>query len=203
MYPETGSFTRKQLFRSLILFAVVLISACDDDKPDNKQDATAAPATEPLPVKEWYPTPRHQQAPRGFAQSPAPAVTQARMPAHYGAQAVQQPWTGVPQVVYIYPQVAGQPQLHNSMSPWQYSVPQPVVPQPYPAAPAYQYAHQPWGLPPVTINNHNPGTNTSGNAWQQTGSVPQWGSPATNNYPGWGPGQYGVAPDVNTSGYVW
>lgn len=193
MHPETGSFARKQLFRSLTLFAVVLISACDDDKPDSKQEANAVPTEEPLPVREWYPASKTQQDRRGFAQAPASA--QASASPSYGVRPVQQPWAGVPQVVYIYPQTAGQP--------WQYPLPQQVVPQPYQVVPAYPYAQQPWGLPPVTVNNQNPGMNTFGNAWQQTGSMSQWSNPAMNNYPGWGPGQYGVAPDVNTSGYVW
>ena len=186
MHPETGSFARKQLFRSLILFTVVLISACDDDKPDNKQEADVAPTAEPLPVKEWYPTPKHQQVRRGFAQAPAPAATQANVAPSYGTPPVQQSWTGVPQVIYVFPQTAGQPQLYNSTQPWQYSMPQQVVPQSYQAVPSYQYAQQPWGLPPVTINNNAPGMNTSGNVWQQPGVIPQWGAPATNNYPGWG-----------------
>ncbi len=128
---------------------------------------------------------------------------QGLAPPSFGVPPVQQPWAGVPQVVYIYPQTTGRPRLQNLSQPWQYPMPQQVVPQPYQVVPAHPYAQQPWGLPPVTINNQNPGMNTSGNVWQQSASVPQWGSPAMNNYPGWGPGQYGVAPDVNTSGYVW
>jgi hypothetical protein len=201
MHPEAGPSVRKQLFRILFFFAVILTGACDDDKPDNGQQTDVAPAAEPLPVREWYPTPKHQQARRGFAQAPAHAANQVAAPPSYGVPPVQQSWSGAPQVVYVYPQVAGQPQVYNPALQWQYSAPQPVVPQPYQTVPAYQFVQQPWGLPAVIVNNS--GTNTPGNVWQQPGTLPQWGSPAMNNYPGWGTGQHGVAPDVNTSGYVW
>lgn len=135
----------------VILVCVLLLSgACSDDVPDSEPETkkeTAAKQPD-LPVREWYPTPKHAK-PR-IAVSPVQSPTQMPMtqqPTFTAKPAPQQSWNRAPQ---------------------QY-----VAPQQYPYVNPYQYNQRPWGNVPDSKSYKQP--DPSQNSWQP--GTEYWGTP--------------------------
>lgn len=161
----------------IFLVGVILFAgACSDDVPESEpgpQAKTAAKQPD-LPVREWYPTPKHAR-PR---MAMPPAQPPARMP--LTQRSSSSPVTApVPQQQQWYVQ------------PWPAPVQQPVAPQQY--GYGYSYETRPWGNVPDSKSRKQAGT--AQNSWSQ--GTGYQGAPA------YGSGQYYVYPAPGTPGYVW
>lgn len=159
----------------------LLAGACSDDTPvsEPETDAKTAAQQPELPVREWYPTPKHAR-PR-ITISPAPAqVPMTQQPSSKAMPVPQQQWNMQPQ-----PYVTPQPPAQWNGSVQHYSQPpvqQPVTPQQYQYVNPYQHDPRPWGSVP--------------NSSQQGTARDYWGTPVS---PG---GQYYVYPAPGMPGYA-
>ena len=203
MMPATGLSASTIIPRAIILSVVIFLGACDDDdKPVRQQPQTAATEA-PLPVREWYPTPKHRQP--TYAGQFQPVMP----PQTYGQGAVmQQPWGVPPQPVASQPQQpwgwSQQPVMQPPQQPWGWSqqpVMQPPQPQTQPVVPVYQYTNRPWGDPTVATDNKH--TNTYSETWPPGSYSWQGGAPTSGGYTGWGTGPTGAVPYNSYYGNVW
>jgi hypothetical protein len=158
-----------------LVCVILLAGACSDDAPVAEPETKAKSAEQQpdLPVREWYPTPKHAK-PR-FKISPAQPPAQMPMtqqPSYKAAPVPQQQWNMQPQM-----------QWNGSGQQWQAPVQQPVVPQQYQYVYPQQPEQRPWGSVP--------------NSTQQGTATDYWGTPV---YRG---GQYNVYPAPGMPGYVW
>ena len=141
------------ILRFMILISVTLISACENEEI-TKPQTQPEPAEQPLPVREWYPTPKHRQQPMVYVPVPATQQQPVMTTPAYQWNAVQQPW-GVPaqQPMYSAPQPVyqAQPPVTQYQQPQVWTGQQPVVTMPqsvapqYQNQPQYQYTPRPWG----------------------------------------------------------
>ena len=165
-----------------LVCVVLLAGACSDDGPVSEPETKAATASrqQPLPVREWYPTPKHAK-PR-IAIAPA-QIPMNQQPSFNTAPVHQQQWNMQPQP-YVYSQPVQPPtQWGGAVQHGQAPVQQPAMPQQYQYVNPYQYGQRPWGSVP---NNGQQGTTTD-----------YWNTPA------YGSGQYNVYPAPGMPGYVW
>lgn len=177
-----------------LLCVILFAGACSDDEPVSEPEAEVeAAAQQPkLPVREWYPTPKHAR-PR---ISISPAQPHAQMPMNQQPTVTlspvpQQQWNMLPQP-YVTPQpVQPQTQWNGTVQPWQAPVQQPVMPQQYQFVYPYQYQQRPWGSVPYDQGRQQP--EASQNSSQQGTATDYWG---------WG-GRYNVYPAPGMPGYVW
>lgn len=203
MIHNSGLSEITWILRILLLFSFILTSACGNDeitKPQVQPEATEPP----LPVRDWYPSPRHRQQPGIYV--PFPVTQQPLAPAYQG-NVVQQPWdTTAQQPVYSAPQILYQAQpLVNQQQPAFWSGQQPVVIVPQPMAPQYQYQYspRPWGGV-MAPNNNGDAAAAATDAWPQGGYMAPWGAPGTGSSGYWlTPGQTGQAPGTAYYGSVW
>ena len=192
MIHHSVSFNTTWILRFLLLISVALLSACENEENIRPQ-TQPEPSEPPLPVVEWYPTPKHRQQPTAYV--PVPAATQLQpvmAPSAYQGSSVQQPWGGAPQVIY-----QAQPPVNQYQQPPVWPSQQPGTTYQQPAAPQYQYQYQqtprPWGS--MTGPNSNRNSNVSTETWPQGGYVAPWSMPQTGGYAGGAPaGQPGQAP---------
>ena len=222
MIQHSGFSETTWILRFLLLISVTLISACENEEI-TKPQPQLEPAESPLPVREWYPAPKHRQQ-QPMVYVPVPTIPQQSvmgLPAHQW-NAVQQPWSvpaqqpvySAPQPVYqVQPSVTQyqQPQVWTGQQPV-FTLPQPVVPQyQYQYQPQYQYVPRPWGNVTEPNSTQNPAVSTDAwpaNTWPQ-GSYPQgsylspWSVPATGSSYGVIPGQAGQMPGTTNYGAVW
>lgn len=205
MIRNSGLSATTWILRLLILISVALISACENDeiiKPQAQPETTEPP----LPVREWYPAPKHRQQPTIYMPVPATQQPPAMAPPHYPGSVVQQPW-GIPtqQPVYRAPQPVYQSQPPvNQRQPTVWSGQQPVVIWPQPMTPQYQYATRPWGA--STQPDSSRGTTGSTDAWPQGNNMAPWGwgTQGNGNNSYWvTPGQTGQPPGTAYYGSVW
>jgi hypothetical protein len=209
MNQGTARLVNYDFSRLLVSVVVLLVSACAADEPEHLSALQEKPAKpEPaIQVREWYPTPKHQDAPyyvfapvpgQGMQQQQiiaAPPVQQGQgyapagqywQPAPYPAQQAipQYPggggWSGYGQAQQ---QAIAQPQPYPPAP--QYQQPYQPVPQyqPYSAQPQYQPAQRPWGVPGNTRDG-SAGARQSIDTWQTPGQYPGWNPPAYNGYTG-------------------
>jgi len=209
MIRYSGLSATTWILRILILVSVALISACENDeiiKPQ-VQSETTEPA---LPVREWYPAPKHRQQPMRYVPVPAPQQPAAMAPPLYQGNVVQQPWgIATQQPVYSTPQPVYQSQPPvNQQQPTVWSGQQPVVIWPQPMTPQYQYQYQyaprPWGT--LTQPNSSRGGAVTTDAWPQGSNMTPWGwgTQGSGNNSYWvTPGQTGQAPGTAYYGSVW
>ena len=199
------------ILRFLILISVTLISACENDEII-KPEILSEPSEPPLPVREWYPAPKHRQQPTVYVPVPATQQPFVMSPPAYQGNAVQQPWgISAQQPVYSAPQPVYQAQPPvTQQQPSVWSGQQPVIMWPQPVAPQYQpqyqpqyrYTPRPWGS--VAEPNNNPDSPVSTDAWPQGGYMAPWGTPATGGNSYWTtPGQTGQLPGTANYGSVW
>ena len=79
MIPATGLSVNTIVLRTIILSTVALLGACDDVDEPVKQDTQTEVMESPLPVKEWYPSPKHMQQPQAYSQPPAISTDKLRL----------------------------------------------------------------------------------------------------------------------------
>lgn len=205
-------FVKYYFSRILVSVAVLLVAACAADEPEQmpaKQDKPVRPE-EAIQVREWYPTPKHQDtAYYVFAPAPGQRMQQQQIvsapPAQpaQGYNASRQPWNPAP-----YPVQQGMPQQYTATGGWsgygqpqlQPPVPQPQYQQPYqPVAPPYpqNYPAQPPLYQPY--NPVQPQYQPAQRPWgaadapeysNSTGrqSMDTWQN--TNQFPAWAPPAY-------------
>jgi hypothetical protein len=202
MIYNSGLSEIRWILRILLLFSFILISACGNDeitKPQVQPEATEPP----LPVRDWYPSPKHLQQPRVYV--PVPITQQPLAPAYQG-NVVQQPWgTTAQQPVYSAPQTVypAHPSA-NQQQPMVWSSQQPMVVVPQTMAPQYQYQYspRPWG-DMTQQNNSGPAAGAT-DAWPQTGYMTPWDTQGTGSSGYWlTPGQTGQTPGTAYYGTVW
>jgi len=213
MIQHTGFSEITWMLRFLLLISVTLTSACENEEI-TKPQTRPEPAESPLPVREWYPAPKHRQQPMVYVPVPVHPVI---APPAYQGNVAQQPWA-IPaqQPVYRSPQPVyqAQPPVTQYQQPQVWAGQQPVVTVPQPVAPQYQYQPQyqyvprPWGSLAGPDSNQNPAVSTE--AWPtgtgaQGGYLSPWGVPGTgtNSYYGVTPGQTGQVPGTTNYGSVW
>ena len=134
----------------VFLVCVILFAgACSDDVPVSEPETQAETAAQPpaLPVREWYPTPKHAK--------PRIAIAPAQPPA-------QMPMTQ-------------QPSYSAAPAPRPYVTPQPVMPQQYQYVNPYQYDQRPWGSVPASKGRKQP--DATQNSWPQGTATDYWGTP--------------------------
>ena len=187
-----------------MLISVTLISACENDEIIKPQ-VPPAKTEPPLPVREWYPSPKYRQQTRVYAPFPATQQPSAMAPAYQG-NVVQQPWgLAAQEPVYRAPQPVYQSQPPVSQQqPTVWFGQQPVIVEPQPLAPQYQYQYspRPWGG--VREPNINRDTTTDTDAWPQGVYTAPWGAQGTDSNGYWlVPGQTGQAPGSAYYGTVW
>lgn len=174
---------------------ILLAGACSDDTPVTEPESKekTAPGKESLPVREWYPTPKHAR-PRITIPPSQPAIRtpMPRQPSSTAAPPVQQQWNTLDQP---YAPVQPQMQWYGGAQQWQPQVQQQVMPQQYPYGYPYQYEQRPWGSVPDTQVRKQPGDTRNGQS--QGAATDYWGVPV---YPG---GQYYGYPAPGMPGYVW
>jgi len=220
MIQHSGFSETTWILKFLLLISVALISACENEEI-TKPQTQLEPSEPPLPVREWYPAPKHRQQPMVYVPVPALQQQPVMTPPAYQGNVVQQPW-GIPaqQSVYIAPQPVyqAQPPVTQYQQPQVWASQQPLVTTPQTVAPQYQYQYQyqpqyqyvprPWGGSTEPNSNQNPAVSTdtwpSGAASQGSYLAP-WGVPATgtNSYYGVTPGQTGQVPGTVHYGDVW
>lgn len=137
----------------LFLIGVVLIAgACSDGAPVNEsatQAETAAKQPE-LPVREWYPTPKHAKPRIAMPpQQPAAQMPITQQSSFNAVPVPRQQWNMPPQST--------------------------VTPQQYQYAYPYQYDPRPWGGVPYSQGRQQP--DTSQNNGQQGTTTDYWGVP--------------------------
>ena len=221
MNPGTVPFVKFHWSRLLVFVAVLFVYACAADEPELVSDTQKKPVQPDVQVREWYPTPKQQQAPyyvftptpgQGMQQQQivvAPPLQQGQgyapagqswQPAPYPAQQgmpqypVSGGWGGYGQ------QPVAQPQPYQPLP--QYQQPYQPAPQyqPYLAQPQYQPAQRPWGVP----DNAQPGGGArrqSIDTWQMPNQSPGWNPPAYNGYTGQNSGQFGTPQNNVMPGY--
>jgi hypothetical protein len=197
MIQYSVPFETTWLLRILLLISVALLSACENEdviKPQSQPE----PADKPLPVSEWYPTPKHRQQPTVYVPVPAAQQQPVMTSPGYQGNVVQQPW-GTPAQQPIYysapqPVYPAQPQLNPYQQPQPvWSGQQPTSSWQLPVVPQYQYAPRPWGN--VTAPGGTRDSNTSTEAWPQGGYVvTPWGAPPPGSLSGGATGQAGQVP---------
>ena len=191
MIQHSVSFKTTWILRLLLLISVTLISACENEENIRPQ-TPSEPAEEPLPVREWYPAPKHRQRPTAYAPAQATQLQPVMAPSANPGSSVQQPWGSAPQGVY-----PAQTPVYQYQQPpvWPGQQPgatyqQPIAPQ-YPYQ--YQYTPRPWGSP--TQPNSNQNSNIPTEAWPQGGYAAPWSVPPTGgNVSGAPAGQQGQVP---------
>jgi hypothetical protein len=208
MIQHSGSFEATWILRFLLLILATLISACNNDEIIEQPVQSELSETS-LPVREWYPAPKHRQQPTAYAPAPTVQPQVVMTPPAYQGNIVQQPWVvPAPIPVYSAPQFVYQPQTpatqyqqpqvwtgQQSVTPMQ----QPVVPQ---YQPQYQYVPRPWGS--LTEPNSNQGSAASTQAWPQGGYNTPWGMPVTGStYNGPTAPPTGQVPGTVYYGNVW
>jgi len=195
------------ILRFLFLISVTLISACENDeiiKPQTEPEPTESP----LPVREWYPAPKHRQQPMGYVPVPTTQQQPVMPPPAYQGNSVQQPWgIPAPQPVYSAPQPVYQTQqpVTQYQQPSVWTAQQPLATMPQPVAPQYQYqpyVQRPWGS--LTAPNSNRNSARPTDAWPQGGYSAPWGVPESGSH-GYGAttGQTGLVPGTVYYGYEW
>jgi S-DNA-T family DNA segregation ATPase FtsK/SpoIIIE len=151
MNQGTVPFINCQSLRLLVSIFVLLVSACAADEPEHvpATKTNSAQPGEEIPVREWYPTPKPQQAPY-YVFAPDPGqnmqqqiITTAPAQPGQGYNAARQSWTPAQ-----YPVQQGVPQ-YPVAGDWggygQTQVQRPVAqPQPYQPYPQYQPYQQPY-----------------------------------------------------------
>lgn len=164
MNQGTIPFVNRHFSRLLVAVAVLLVSACASDEPEHVSTPEAKPERpqERIQVKEWYPTPKHQESPYySFTQGAGQGMQhqqvitapptgqygqgyglagQSWQPAPYPAQQGVQHypaggWDGYGQTQVQVPAMQPQPYQPAPQYPQAYS----PVPQQYPAQPVPQY----------------------------------------------------------------
>lgn len=187
MIQHSVSFRPTWILRLLFLISVTLISACENEENIRPQ-TQSEPSEPPLPVRDWYPSPKHRQQPTVYAPAQAIQLQPVMAPPAYQGSSVQQPWgsTGQ-QPVYRSPEPVYQAQPPAT----QYQ--QPTVPQYQYQYTPHQYTPRPWGSP--TQPNSNQNYNISTETWPQGGYVAPWSVPQTGgNVTGAPAGQQGYVP---------
>jgi hypothetical protein len=142
----------------LLVCVILLAGACGDDAPVREAETKAktAPSAPPLPVREWYPTPKHARPRISIApEQPAARVPMTQQPSFTPSPAPQQQWNMQPQP-YV-----------------------PVQPQQYQYAYPYQYEQRPWGAVPDSKGRKQ--TDAGQNSQPQGTATDYWGVPV---YPG-------------------
>ena len=219
MTHEAGLSTNIVVLRVILIFTAALLSACANDDKLVEQQTEIEAEEAPLPVREWYPTPKHMQQPQAYIHPSAiqPGQMMPAQPPNQGAVS-QQPWAvKVPQAVYtqpspviVYqaPQYAPQaPQYAPQAQQWGWTYQQPAVqaPQPWtwtqPVVPGYQNVPRPWG--DITGANNNRQADTYSGNWPQNSYYAPGGAPASGSHNVWGTGQYGTVPPGVYYGNVW
>lgn len=212
MIHEAGLSANIVVLRVILLFTVALLSACDDDDKLVEQQTETVAKEPPLPVKEWYPSPKHMQQPRAYMHPSAiqPRQMMPAQPLNQGAVS-QQPWAvTVPQAVYPQPSpviVYPAPQYAPPAQHWGWTYQQPAVqaPQPWspaqPVVPGYQYVPRPWGN--ISGANDNRQADTYSDSWSPNSYYSPGGAPAGGSNNIWGTGQYGTVPYGGYYGNVW
>ena len=198
------------MLRFLLLISVTLVSACEN-KEITKPQTQLEPSEPPLPVREWYPAPKHRQQPMVYVPVPALQQQPVMAPPAYQGDAVQQPW-GIPAQQPVFstsqPVHQTQPPVTQYQQPQVWTGQQPVAPQyQYQYQPQYQYVPRPWGS--LAEPNSNRNSSASTDAWPQ-GGYPQgsylapWATPGTGSHSyGGAPGQTGQVPGTVYYGYEW
>ena len=195
MIQRSVSFNTTCILRFILLISVALTSACENEEITRPQTKTEPPES-PLPVREWYPAPKHRQQPTVYVPVPVQQQQPVMAPSGYQGNIVQQPWgTTAQQPVYSTPQPVypSQPPVNQYQQPSVWAGQQPGVTQ-------YQFQHspRPWGN--VTEPNRNQNSAGSTDAWPQGGyySAP-WGS----NQSGAAAGHPGQVPGTVFYDYQW
>ena len=192
MIQHSVSFNTTWILRFILLISVALISACENEEI-TKPQTQSEPTEQPLPVSEWYPTPKHRQQPTAYVPFPATQLQPVMAPSVYQGNIVQQPWgTTAQQPVYSAPQYVypAQPPLNQYQQPSAWTGQQPMAPQ---YQYQYQYAPRPWGN--MTEPNSKQNSTVSTDAWPQGGYSAPWGMPPTGGYVSGSPaGQPGPVP---------
>ena len=218
MIPATGLSVNSIVLRTIFLFTVALLGACDDADEPVKQELQTEAVEPPLPVKEWYPSPKHMQQPQAYSQPPAlqyRQMTPVQPPAQGSvsqqiwALPLQQPvytqqppvYTQQPPViVYQLPQHAAPAQPQG----WTYQQPADQPSQSWSPTqqlvPGYQSVPRPWG--DVGGANGNRQTGTYSESWPSNSYYSPGGVPAGGGDNTWGTGQYGTVPG-GYYGKVW
>jgi hypothetical protein len=178
MIQSSVSFETTWILRILLLISVALTSACENEdiiKPQSQPE----PSEPSIPVREWYPTPKHRQQPATYVPVPAAQQPSVMAPARQ-ENTVQEPWTIPAQQPMYYvapvPVYPGPPQVNQPQQPPVWAGQQPAASWPQPAAPQYQYTPRPWGDVSTAPTGQNP--NASTGTWSQGGFVvTPWGTP--------------------------
>jgi hypothetical protein len=189
MIHHSVSFNTTWILRFLLLISVVLLSACENEENIRPQ-TQSEPSEPPLPVREWYPTPKHRQQPTAYVLVPATQSQPVMAPSAYPGNSVQQPWGSTPQGVY-----PEQPPVYQYQQTPVWPGQQPGATYQQPTAPQYQYQYspRPWGS--MTGPNSNQNSNVSTETWPQGGYVAPWSMPQTGGNLGGAPaGQPGQPP---------
>jgi hypothetical protein len=179
----------------LFLVCVLLcVGACGDEDPLENSEVEPEASPPPLPVREWYPTPKHSTPRRVYV--PVPSSPPPRQQPAYSA-ATRQQQRGMTPPAYTNQQAAPQPQWGGgAATQWQSPVRQ--QPQQYQFVYPYQFEQRPWGAPGVA--NQSQSTTGQG-SWPQNGSS-QWGMPAYDGHSGWGTDPYNGYPGSGIPGYT-
>ena len=173
---------------------ILLAGACSDDTPVSEpESAKTGPAGQSLPVREWYPTPKHARPRITISPAqPATPMPMTQQPSSIAAPPVQQQWNTLQQ---SYAPVQPQTQWYGGAQQWQAPVQQQVMPQQYPYGYSYQPDQRPWGSVPDTQFRKQRGDTRNGQS--QGTATDYWVVPV---YPG---GQYYGYPAPGMPGYVW
>ena len=189
MIQRSVSFNTTWILRFILLISVALTSACENEEITRPQ-TQPEPSEAPLPVREWYPAPKHRQQPTAYVPATATQLQPVMAPAANQWNSIQQPWgTAAQQPVYSAPQFVYQAQ------PPAWAGQQPGATYQQPMAPQYQYQYtpRPWGN--VTAPNSSQKATRSTDAWPQGGDIAPWSMPQTGSYQsGTAAGQPGQIP---------
>jgi len=181
MIHHSVSFNTTWILRFLLLISVALLSACENEENIRPQ-IQSEPSEPPLPVREWYPTPKHRQQPTAYVLVPATQSQPVMAPSAYPRNSVQQSWGSAPQGVY-----PEQPPAYQYQQTPVWPGQQPGATYQQPTAPQYQYQYtpRPWGS--MTGPNSNQNSNVSTETWPQGGYAAPWSMPQTGGNLGGAP----------------
>jgi hypothetical protein len=181
MIHHSVSFNTTWILRFLLLISVALLSACENEENIRPQ-TQSVPSEPPLPVREWYPTPKHRQQPTAYVLVPATQSQPVMAPSAYPRNSVQQSWGSAPQGVY-----PEQPPAYQYQQTPVWPGQQPGATYQQPTAPQYQYQYtpRPWGG--MTGPNSNQNSNVSTETWPQGGYAAPWSMPQTGGNLGGAP----------------
>jgi hypothetical protein len=181
MIHHSVSFNTTWILRFLLLISVALLSACENEENIRPQ-IQSEPSEPPLPVREWYPTPKHRQQPTAYVLVPATQSQPVMAPSAYPRNSVQQSWGSAPQGVY-----PEQPPAYQYQQTPVWPGQQPGATYQQPTAPQYQYQYtpRPWGG--MTGPNSNQNSNVSTESWPQGGYAAPWSMPQTGGNLGGAP----------------